>query len=175
MKSEYLYYGVIAIVVVFGLYYIVFNRGAIQNEGELTMNDTEIINQEPNIPGINSETLPSNNIPGPVGDTTENFSPDYKDLFPKAQLTSTELLPKDSESTLWAQQNPVGSGGLQGQASFLDAGNHIGINTVGQSRGKNPNFQIRSEPPNPQVLVSPWNNSTFEPDMARRYFEIGSY
>jgi hypothetical protein len=90
--------------------------------------------------------------------------------FPKQQLTPDDLLPKDN-SSLWAQMNPNGSGSLKDR-NFLQSGFHIGINTVGQTL-RNANLQIRSEPPNPQVAVSPWLNSTIEPDINRRPFEIG--
>jgi hypothetical protein len=40
----------------------------------------------------------------------------------------------------------------------------IGINTVGQSL-KNASYDIRGTVPNPKFTVSPWNNSTYEPDM----------
>jgi hypothetical protein len=40
----------------------------------------------------------------------------------------------------------------------------IGINTVGQSL-KNASYDIRGTIPNPKFSVSPWNNSTYEPDM----------
>lgn len=39
----------------------------------------------------------------------------------------------------------------------------IGVNTVGQSL-KNPSYDIRGTIPNPKYTVSPWNNSTYEPD-----------
>uniref|UniRef100_A0A6C0D9P9 Minor capsid protein P11 C-terminal conserved region domain-containing protein n=1 Tax=viral metagenome TaxID=1070528 RepID=A0A6C0D9P9_9ZZZZ len=39
----------------------------------------------------------------------------------------------------------------------------IGINTVGQSL-KNATHDIRGTVPNPKFIVSPWNNSTYEPD-----------
>jgi hypothetical protein len=39
----------------------------------------------------------------------------------------------------------------------------IGINTVGQSL-KNASYDIRGSIPNPKFSVSPWNNSTYEPD-----------
>jgi hypothetical protein len=39
----------------------------------------------------------------------------------------------------------------------------IGINTVGQSL-KNASWDIRGTIPNPKLVVSPWNNSTYEPD-----------
>jgi hypothetical protein len=39
----------------------------------------------------------------------------------------------------------------------------IGINTVGQSL-KNATYDIRGTIANPKLVVSPWNNSTYEPD-----------
>lgn len=39
----------------------------------------------------------------------------------------------------------------------------IGVNTVGQSL-KNPAYDIRGTIPNPKYTISPWNNSTYEPD-----------
>jgi hypothetical protein len=55
--------------------------------------------------------------------------------------------------------------------NFLSAGALIGVNTVGQSM-RNANLQLRSEPPNPQVSVTVFNNSTIEPDINRRDLEI---
>lgn len=89
--------------------------------------------------------------------------------YPRDQLTPSELLPKDPNS-VWAQQNPMGTGSLKGK-NFLSAGALIGVNTVGQSL-RNANYQLRSEPPNPQVPVSVFNNATIEPDVNRRSLEI---
>jgi hypothetical protein len=89
--------------------------------------------------------------------------------YPRDQLTPAELLPKDTNS-VWAQQNPMGTGSLKGK-NFLSAGALIGVNTVGQSM-RNANLQLRSEPPNPQVPVSIFNVSTIEPDINRRPLEI---
>ena len=89
--------------------------------------------------------------------------------YPRDQLTPSELLPKDQNS-VWAQQNPMGTGSLKGK-NFLSAGALIGVNTVGQSL-RNSNLQLRSEPPNPQVAVSVFNQSTIEPDINRRSLEI---
>jgi hypothetical protein len=86
------------------------------------------------------------------------------------QLTAQDLLPQDKSST-WANVNPDGQGTLEGK-NFLQAGYHIGINSVGQNL-RNANLQIRSEPPCPQVQVSPWLQSTIEPDVSRRPMEIG--
>ena len=82
-----------------------------------------------------------------------------------------ELLPNDSNSQ-WAQLNPSGKGDL-GNINLLKAGYHIGIDTIGQSL-RNANLQIRSEPPNPQLNIGPWNQSTIEPDFMRPPLEIGA-
>jgi hypothetical protein len=82
-----------------------------------------------------------------------------------------ELLPKDTNSQ-WAQLNPSGKGELA-NVNLLKAGYHIGIDTIGQSL-RNANLQIRSEPPNPQLNVGPWNTSTIEPDFLRVPLELGS-
>jgi hypothetical protein len=83
----------------------------------------------------------------------------------------SELLPKDSNSQ-WAQLNPAGKGDLA-NINLLKAGYHIGIDTVGQTL-RNANLQIRSEPPNPQLSVGPWNQSTITGDFMRPPLEIGS-
>jgi len=81
--------------------------------------------------------------------------------FPRDRLTSDDLLPQGANSK-WATVNPTGTGDITDQ-NFLTAGYHIGINTVGQSL-RNANLQLRYEPPNPQIPVSPWGISTIEPD-----------
>lgn len=91
--------------------------------------------------------------------------------YPRDQLTPSELLPKDMNS-IWAEQNPMGPGSLKGK-NFLSAGALIGVNTVGQSL-RNANLQIRSEPPNPQMPVSIFNQSTIAPDISHRPLEIGA-
>ena len=91
--------------------------------------------------------------------------------YPRDQLTPSELLPKDMNS-IWAEQNPMGPGSLKGK-NFLSAGALIGVNTVGQSL-RNANLQVRSEPPNPQVPVSIFNQTTISPDISHRPLEIGA-
>jgi hypothetical protein len=91
--------------------------------------------------------------------------------YPRDQMTPSELLPKDMNS-IWAEQNPMGPGSLKGK-NFLSAGALIGVNTVGQSM-RNANLQVRSEPPNPQVPVSIFNQSTISPDISHRPLEIGA-
>jgi hypothetical protein len=83
----------------------------------------------------------------------------------------SELLPKDTNSD-WAKLNPSGQG-YMANINLLKAGYNIGIDTIGSSL-RNANQQIRSEPPNPQLNVGPWNQSTIAPDFLRVPLEIGS-
>ena len=92
------------------------------------------------------------------------------ECYPKNVLSPADLLPGDANSP-YAQYNPASQGSLADQ-NFLTAGFHIGINTVGQTL-RNANRQLRSEPLNPQVKVSPWMQTTIEPDINRKPLEIG--
>lgn len=116
-----------------------------------------------------SEPLGQNEVAYPIDNVALSASTP-KDCFPKDQLTPQELLPADANST-WAQVVPAGQGSV-GDSNHLTAGYHVGINTVGQTL-RNANMQLRSEPPNPQMKVSPWMQSTIEPDTNRKAMEIG--
>jgi len=102
-------------------------------------------------------------------DTGSQMNQLPSECYPKDVLSSADLLPRDANS-LWAQVSPSGQGSLADQ-NFLTSGFHIGINTVGQTL-RNANRQLRSEPLNPQVKVSPWQQTTIEPDINRRPLEI---
>lgn len=90
--------------------------------------------------------------------------------FPQTQLDPNDLLPKDNCSQ-WANTSPYGDQSLMNK-NFLQAGATTGITSVGSTL-RNANLQLRSEPPNPQVKVSPWLQTTIEPDISRKPFEIG--
>lgn len=82
----------------------------------------------------------------------------------------SDLLPRDTNNQ-WGSLNPAGSGDLTNQ-NLLSATFLTGIDTIGNTM-KNANLQLRSEPPNPQLNVGPWNQSTFAPDLMRTPLEIG--
>ena len=84
-------------------------------------------------------------------------------------LNPADLLPRDNNSD-WSNMNPPTAGMSM---PFLTASQLAGIDTVGSSL-RNANLQLRSEPPNPQMKVSPWQNSTIEPDLMRQPLEIGA-
>ena len=86
-------------------------------------------------------------------------------------LNASDLLPYANDDE-HAQLVPNGQGSIWDGAN-LNAGHHLGVDTVGSSL-RNPNLQLRSEPPNPRVKVSPWNQSTIGTDLSHRNFEIGN-
>lgn len=83
--------------------------------------------------------------------------------------TPSDLLPKDQNSQ-WATLNPVG--GNVAIPDLLQAGYHIGLDTIGQTL-KNANYQLRSDPIIEKQNTGPWLQSTIEPDYARIPLEIG--
>ena len=94
--------------------------------------------------------------------------------YPQQTLKPEDLLPTDESKAIqeFNTAKPVGEGILQG-VNLLDAGYHVGVNTVGQSL-RNANRQLRSDPPNPKMEVGPWNHSTISGDPYRRPLELGS-
>ena len=109
-----------------------------------------------------------------VNQDVSNMARTPSTCYPQPTLKAEDLLPKEdsaaiSEFNLAAPKD--GEGILKG-VNYLDAGFHVGVNTVGQSL-RNANRQLRAEPPNPQVNVSPWLNTTIGPDLMRRPLEDG--
>jgi len=92
--------------------------------------------------------------------------------YPQQTLKPEDLLPTDENKAIteFNISKPIGEGILQG-VNLLDSTYHVGVNTIGQSL-RNANRQIRSEPPNPQVNVSPWMMSTIGPDLPRKPLEL---
>lgn len=139
------------------------------------MNDTFSGNSDGPMP-----TETGNNGPAPVSDSdnieqpqgVENLSRTPSTCYPQPALKPDDLLPAQESKAIqeFNIAQPIGEG-ILADVNLLDAGSHIGINTIGQSL-RNANLQIRSEPPNPQVNVSPWMNTTIGPDLPRRPLEI---
>ena len=92
---------------------------------------------------------------------------------PAPVANPNELLPVDTNSQ-WAALNPVNMNqGSILNGDMLQAGYHIGLDTIGQTL-KNPNLQLRSDHIIPKQDVGPWNQSTYEPDYGRIPLEIGA-
>jgi hypothetical protein len=105
----------------------------------------------------------------PVNSSDSNLSGLPSNCTGQNTNVPSDLLPNDSNSN-WGLK-PMGGGDFLG-VNFLNSGYLIGVDTIGSTL-RNANQQIRSEPPNPQMIVSPWNNTTIEPDAFRQPLEVG--
>ena len=110
------------------------------------------------------ETSAQHVVPPPEGATMNGG---YQ-LMPGSN--PSDLLPSDSNSD-WANLNPSFSAGMT--PDLLQAGYHIGLDTVGQTL-RNANLQLRSDPIIPKQDVGPWMQSTIEPDLGRIPLELGA-
>ena len=120
-----------------------------------------------------SPTLTSSD-PVPAGGSSVSSSPAVTtggssySLRPVAN--PNDLLPKD-ENSHWGQFNTVNQTNMA-MPDLLQAGYHIGLDSVGQSL-RNANLQYRSDPIIPKNEIGPWNQSTIEPDLGRVPLEVG--
>uniref|UniRef100_A0A6C0KN53 Minor capsid protein P11 C-terminal conserved region domain-containing protein n=1 Tax=viral metagenome TaxID=1070528 RepID=A0A6C0KN53_9ZZZZ len=163
----------ISIIVLYGLYMLYKNlmsKGSVGGE-MMSQNRPSAYNNSSNTSGPQPALESGNEVYSSVSGSSQ---PSGMGIPPSCSKASTQnpsdLLPKDTNSQ-WAQLNPAGKGDLA-NINLLKAGYHIGIDTIGQTL-RNANLQIRSEPPNPQVNVGPWNLSTIEPDFMRPPLELG--
>jgi len=107
-----------------------------------------------------SSTIEGLEQPAAVDEPEEKNVPDNEDT-----LTSKDLLPVEDKNAIeFANIAPKVDGSLSDQ-NFLTAGHLQGEMSAAS---KNPNYGLRSEPPNPQDKVSPWMNTSIEPDTLRR-------
>ena len=80
----------------------------------------------------------------------------------KSELNSDNYLPKQQESD-WFDVEPVqGSKRIRG-THFIHPKVWHGVNTVGSSL-RNASYDLRGNVPVPKINVSPWLNSTIDPD-----------
>ena len=161
----------IAIIVLYGVYMLYKNLLSKGYAGSEMMHQNRpraYNNSPPSGPQPAQES--GNEVYSSVGGSSQPPGMGLPSSCNASSQNPADLLPKDSNSQ-WAQLNPSGKGDLA-NINLLKAGYHIGIDTVGQTL-RNANLQIRSEPPNPQINVGPWNASTISPDTMRVPLELG--
>ena len=90
----------------------------------------------------------------------------------KETANPKDLLPTD-ENSQWAALNPSTANKGDMMPDLLKAGQHIGLDTVGQSL-RNANLQLRSDPVISKGDSGPWNQSTIEADYGRVPLELGA-
>ena len=119
------------------------------------------------VPIINDDIFQPKNIEFDYGDANNvNYTLGVKDnpmdvKKEEGKLTSGDLLPGKSNEK-WFENPDVGIK-IEDANLLSDAVQKVGVDTVGQTR-KNPSYDIRGTVPCPKFQISPWNNSTTEPD-----------
>jgi hypothetical protein len=164
VRPEYIL-GIIALVFVgLALYKYSDDKNLIQSPmtaGPMNLGSSDVYND-----AIQNEvnTQSSNSL--------QNTASSSNSVLNRAVSTPSDLLPNDMNNA-WANLNPVGNADLK-NINLLNPTQLTGINTQGSSL-RNPNLQLRSEPPNPRTNTNcPWNISTIEADQFRKTLEIGS-
>lgn len=87
---------------------------------------------------------------------TKRTPEDIKDLF-----NVNKMLPQETED--WFDTVPLQHTKKINGTQLIDPKLHMGVNTIGSSL-RNGTHDIRGDIPNPKITVSPWGNSTIEPD-----------
>ena len=117
-------------------------------------------------PTIKTETVEAPKeqptVSGYDASDTSFLLPESTTVDSKERLKPNELLPADSVDV--TNQNFL-------SASLVDNVTKIGKPT--QVNRNRKNYDLRSTPVIDKKDISPWNNSTIEPDTERRVFEIG--
>ena len=108
------------------------------------------------------------------GHAAPSQSVDVAPAAPAASMSPvanpSDLLPHDVNSQ-WGELNTLSRNSVN-TPDLLQAGYHIGLDTVGQTL-RNANLQERSDPIIAKSDIGPWNQSTIEPDFGRTPMEIG--
>lgn len=144
------------------------NGSAMPKSGAVALSGAHAVPPPAKASGADNFADYQSSLSDTMGSVPMNAAKKPQDCYPREMLNPVDLLPQDVNNQ-WAQVNPTGAGDIQGK-NFLSAGALIGVNTIGQSL-RNANYQLRSEPANPQVQVGPWQQSTIEPDLNRRPLE----
>lgn len=127
--------------------------------------DTGMTKSEPSVKNTSAQNVVAPVASAPMPAPASGYAP-------QPVANPSDLLPKDQNSQ-WAALNPVSMNqGNIVMPDLLQAGYHIGLDTIGQTL-RNSNQQLRSDPYIPKQSVGPWQQSTIEPDLGRVPLEIG--
>tara|TARA_B100000401_G_C52660135_1_gene649751 strand:- start:286 stop:909 length:624 start_codon:yes stop_codon:yes gene_type:complete len=190
-------YGIILIVGIYVLKDVCgvklpFIEGFDSSEPEEIINNQPVPENDQAVEPFDGASLPAPNVEGLTAEVkdgewgasepgnnefhlpVQGVQTDPASCFPQNTLGPSDLLPQGEGDKIqeFKKGSSEGEGILKG-VNFLDAGFHVGVNTVGQSL-RNANLNLRAEPPNPRTQVSPWMNSTIDVDLDRRPLSDGS-
>tara|TARA_Y100000389_G_C17453796_1_gene516652 strand:+ start:144 stop:683 length:540 start_codon:yes stop_codon:yes gene_type:complete len=144
-----------------------------QNKNVFQSGMTSMVDTPPTpASSCNSTQPPKNKVSFSVENGAKsNGSTPSSSLLNKPSANPSDLLPNMSmNNNEFSSSNPNPLSGT----NFLSPHASPGLNTQGSSL-RNPNLQLRSEPPNPRTNTNcPWNVSTIQGDPYRRPLEIGT-
>jgi hypothetical protein len=166
-----------AILILVFLYF--YNKDdIIENEGEMVVSAQNTNKKHNDEDTLINELLAESNVSGDalsgIGSDSDadNQVVEYKNkkfYAPDANSSKKlfkvkDYLPQEKHDEWW----DVPSTTVKiDDANLIDNKDFIGVNTVGSSL-RNANRDFRPAPPCPRITVSPWNQSTIEPDINTR-------
>lgn len=174
------YKSIVLALIVAGVIYLLYDKYCKENYADfspLENNSEEVANDDDN---ENTETINDVNGVNDVNEVKafegeENLSLNNPEdahiplgkCGNKGSFISSNLLPKDDPQM---EDGSEFAPKLDGK-NFVDSYKYM-IGSQSQSL-RNANYQLRSDPPNPQQVVCPWSQSTIAPE-TRRQLEIGA-
>ena len=142
------------------------NQKYVKNSGSLNTKNNLDINNNLNNLDINNGL--SNNYTNQLNDMNDNFlNADNTKLIDEqmnknSKLDVNDLLPKMTNNE-WNWDVPTQNLTLEESNLLSSEVKKIGNNTQRNSL-KNPSYDIRGNIPNPKFQISPFNNSSYDPD-----------
>jgi len=166
------------IIAIVAIFLFISNKNSYSYEGNQQQSNVNLYsttqNNEVSAPAMSSSNNASVRPSDPIG-MNEVFStvPGSSNNIGGTIVTNVSSNALQPGDLLPKQDNSWGNAGqsMQIPGNLLSPTYLAGIDTIGSSL-RNPNLQLRSEPPNPQSNVSIWNQSTITPDYLRPPFEI---
>jgi hypothetical protein len=138
---------------------------SVEKEAELPEVEVPKVAEESDVSGMSGEGGAASLDAAFMGAVPPNTAVDQVD-FNRNNVTeydSAQYLPKEVNDEWFDTDFTQAKYNLNDDKMINTNRYMIGVNTVGQSL-KNPAYDIRGTIPNPKYTVSPWNNSTYEPD-----------
>lgn len=173
----------------FLVYYLVMPSQTTENmeNNDTMVEETQVMEEQPTEPEMTQEQpteetpvpqLDTSDFTGMTGDETgANLDNAFMGAVPPSttvdqvdfnrnnvtEYDSSQFLPQEVQDE-WFDTDFTKAKYTLNDDKMINTNRYvIGVNTVGQSL-KNPAYDIRGTIPNPKYTVSPWNNSTYEPD-----------
>lgn len=114
----------------------------------------------PQDPNANSGFAPVDESNGTNASYIPTTKTGRKKLSEKEKFDAVGLLPSEKNADWF--DDPYAATTVK-SSHLINLTRPVGVNTISTTL-KNPSHDIRGTPPNPKYPVSPWSNSSFEPD-----------